>query len=91
MTLHSTINNSKYYDSDEDDAESDPKSDPLVATHTIDRKKRKATDIYTTNGNSPQKLFVNWTIPVIISLINLPIDDGVALVEVLCMCARQLL
>ena len=51
LTLHSKIKDSAYYNSDKDDAESDPKSDPLVATHTSDRKKRKVTDTDTTNGN----------------------------------------
>ena len=51
---------------------------PLVATHTSDGKKRKVTDTDTTNGNSPQKLLINQTIPVITSLINLSIADGVA-------------
>ena len=55
LTLHSKINNSAYYDSDEDDVESDPKSDPLVATHTSDGKKRKVTDTDTTNRNSAHK------------------------------------
>ena len=36
LTLQSTINNSEYYNSEENVAESDPKSDPLVATHTSD-------------------------------------------------------
>ena len=38
LTNDSTINDSAYYNSDKNDAESDPKSDPLVATHTSDRK-----------------------------------------------------
>ena len=77
MTLHSTINESAYYNSDEDDAESYPKSDPLVATHNSDRKKRKVTDTDTTNRNSPQKLLINRTIPVIIPPIYPPVADGV--------------
>ena len=48
LTIQSTIN-----DSEEDDAESDPNSNPKVAT-------------YTTNGNSPQKLILNRLIPKII-------------------------
>ena len=36
LTLQSTINDFAYYNSEEDVAESDPKSDPLVATHTSD-------------------------------------------------------
>ena len=36
LTLQSTINDYVYYNSDEDAAESDPKSDPLVDTHTSD-------------------------------------------------------
>ena len=39
LTLQSTIKYSAYYHSEEDDAESDPNSDPKVATHTFDGKK----------------------------------------------------
>ena len=52
LTLHSTINYSTYYNSDIDDAEFDPKSDPLVATNTSDGKKRKVTDTDTNNTAS---------------------------------------
>ena len=48
LTLQSTINNSEYYNSDEDDAESDPKIDQLVATHTSDRKERKEKSLILT-------------------------------------------
>ena len=54
LKLNSTINDAGYYNSDEYYAEGDPKIDPLVATRTSDRKKRKATDTATTNGNYPQ-------------------------------------
>ena len=40
-------------------AESDPKSDPLVDTHTSDGKKGKITDTDTTKGNYPHKLLTN--------------------------------
>ena len=73
MTLHSIINDPANYNSDKDDTESDPKIDPLVAPHTSDRKKRKVADTDTTNGNSPQTLLINRTIPVIILPINPPI------------------
>ena len=59
LMIHSTINNSEYYNSDEDEAESDPKSDQLVATHTSDGKKRKLPNSDTINRNSPQKLLIN--------------------------------
>ena len=36
LTLQSTINDSEYYNSEEDDAESDQKRDQLVATHISD-------------------------------------------------------
>ena len=36
LTLHSTINDSEYYNSYKDDAEIDPKKDLLVATHAGD-------------------------------------------------------
>ena len=35
-----TIKNAGYYNSDENDAEGDPKIDPKVSTHTSDGKKR---------------------------------------------------
>ena len=78
MTLDSTINNSAYYDLDEDDSESNPKIDPLVATNTSDGKKRKVTDTDTTNINSPQKLLINRTLPMIIPPTDLLIADGIA-------------
>ena len=82
LTLQSTINNYAYYNSDEDDAESDPKINQLVATHTSDVKKRKVTDNDTTNGNSQHLLSINRLIPkiipVIIPKIDLLITDGVA-------------
>ena len=53
LTIQSTINNSTYYDSEEDDAESDPNNDPRVATHI-------------NNGNSPHKLLIGRIIPDII-------------------------
>ena len=81
MTIDSTIKDSAYYNSDEDDTESDPNTDLLVATHTIDGKKRKVTDTDTTNGNSPHKLLINWTTPVIILPIEPPITDGVTAVR----------
>ena len=45
--LRSTINDYLYYNSYEDDAESDPESNQLVATHTSDGKKRKMLLILT--------------------------------------------
>ena len=53
LTIDSTIKNSAYYDSDEDDVEGDPKSDPLVASRTSEGEKIKVTDTDTTNGNYP--------------------------------------
>ena len=41
LMLKSTINDYEYYDSEEDDVKSDPKSDPLVATHTSDGNEKK--------------------------------------------------
>ena len=40
-------------------ADSNPKIDSLVDTHTSDRKKGKITDTDTNKGNSPHKLFTN--------------------------------
>ena len=59
LTTKSTIN-----DSDGDEAERDPNSDPKVAT-------------YTTNGNYPQKLFINRLIPKIILGKIVPIDQPI--------------
>ena len=56
LTLDSKINDSEYYNSDEDDAERDLKSDPLVATHISDGKKIKVTDTDTTSRIYPQNL-----------------------------------
>ena len=53
LMIQSTINDSKYYDSEEVDAESDPNSNPKVATHT-------------TNRNYEHKLLINRLIPEII-------------------------
>ena len=71
--LDSTINNSAYYYSEEYDAESDPTSDPQVATHTSDGKKLKVTDTDTTNWNAPHKLLINQLIPEIIPVAIPPI------------------
>ena len=79
--LQSTINDYSYYNSEEEDAESDPKSDQLVATHISDGNKRKVTYTDNTNGNSPQNLLINQIIPKIVSVVILPIPqiaDGVA-------------
>ena len=59
LTIQSTINNSE-----EDDAESNPNSDPKVAT-------------YTTNGNYLLKLFINRLIPKIIPGAIHPIDQPI--------------
>ena len=59
LTLQSTINDSADDHSNKNFAKSDPKSDPLVTTHTSDRKERKITDTDTTNGNSPHTLLTN--------------------------------
>ena len=77
LTIESTINNSAYYNSDKNDADSDPKSDPLVDTHTSDGKKRKVTNTDTTNGNSPKILLINRTFLVIISPIDPWLPGGI--------------
>ena len=53
LTIQSTVNDSEYYDSEENNAESDPNSDKKLAT-------------YTTNGNFPHKLLTNREIPAIV-------------------------
>ena len=82
LTLQSTINNFVYYNSEEDDVESNPNRDPKVATHVSDRKKRKVTDTDTNNVNSPHKLLINRLIPeiipVLIPTIYQTAMDGVA-------------
>ena len=78
LTLQSTINDSAYHYSEEDDTESDSNSDPKVATHTSDGKKRKVTDTETTNRNSPHKSLTDQLIPVVIPLIGQTNTDGVA-------------
>ena len=57
LMIQSTINNSE-----EDDVESDPNSNPKV-------------DTYTTNGNSPHKLLTNREIPAIIQGIIPPVNQ----------------
>ena len=78
LMIDSTRNDSTYYDLDENDAEEDPKRNPLVATHTSDRNKIKFTDTDTTNGNSPRKLLINRLVPEIIPVAILPIDQKIA-------------
>ena len=82
LTLQSTISVSADDHSDKNDAEIDPKSDQVVATHTSDGKKRKVTATDTTKGNSPYKLLTNRKIPAIIPsvipLVNQMTADGVA-------------
>ena len=78
LTVDSTLNDFAYYNSDKNDTRGDPKSDPLIATHTSDRKKRNVTDADTTNGNSPQKLLINRSIPNIIPPIDPLFTNGVA-------------
>ena len=59
LTLQSTINDSVDDHSNKNVSESDPKSDPLVATHTSGGNERKIADTDTTKGNSPRKLLTN--------------------------------
>ena len=56
-------------------SKSDPKSDPLVATHTSDRNERKITDTDTTKGNSPHKLLTKREIPAIIQGVILMVNQ----------------
>ena len=58
------------------DAKGDPESDPNVATHTIDRKKRKVTD--TSNGYLKQKILSNQITLIITTTIDPRIDNRVA-------------
>ena len=63
LTTQSTINNSE-----EDDVENDPNSDPKVAT-------------YTSNGNYPHKLFINWLIPTTIPGAIRPIEQTIQILR----------
>ena len=78
----STIKNSEDDHTNKIFSKSDPKSDPLVATHTSDRNERKITDTDTTKGNSPHKLLMSREIPAIIQgvilLVNQMTMDRVA-------------
>ena len=77
LTIQSTSNDSAYYNSEEDDAESDPTSDQKEATHTSDGNKRKLTDTDTTNVNYPRKLLINRLIPEITTVTIPPIDQTI--------------
>ena len=68
-----TINDDEYYHSGKNDAEGHPASDPKVAAHTSDGKKRTFTD--TSNGNLQQKLLINQTLPIITTTIDPRIQD----------------
>ena len=70
-----TINDAGYYNLDKNDAEDNQKSAPKVDTHTSDEKERKVTE--TTNRNPPQKLLSNRTLPIITTLIDPWIPDGI--------------
>ena len=63
LTLQSTISDSADDHSDQNDAESDPKIDQVVATHTSDGNERKVTATDSTKVNSPHKLLTNRKIP----------------------------
>ena len=64
--LQSTINSSADNNSNQNVAKSDPKSGPLVDTHTSDGRKVKITDPDTTKGNYLPKLLTHREIPAII-------------------------
>ena len=77
LTIQPTISNSVYYDSEEHNAVSDPKSDSLLDTHTSDGKERKISDTDTTNSKTPHKLILNRLIPNTISGAIRPIDQTI--------------
>ena len=77
MAIQSTISDSVYYDSEEHDVVSEPKSDLLVSTRTSYGNERKITDTDTTNGNTPHKLILNRLIPNIIRGTIRPIDQTI--------------
>ena len=78
FTLHSTISNYSYYNSEEDNAERYPNVNPKVSTQNNDRKKIKGTDTVTNNINCPRKLLINRLIPGIIPVEILSIDQTIA-------------
>ena len=74
-----TIKDAGYSESDSasaNDATSNQASDPKIATHTSDEKKRKSID--TSNRYLQQKLLRNQTLPIITTMIDPRIDDRVA-------------
>ena len=82
LTLQPTINDSSYYNSDKDDAKSNPKRNQVVGTDTSDGNERKVTATDTTKGNSAHKLITNQKIPAVILAVIPPVNqtnaDGVA-------------
>ena len=93
FTIQSTINDSAYYHSEEDDAESDLNSDQKLATHTSDGKKRRVSDTDTNNIYSPHRSLINWVFPEIIPFFIPPVDRrprlGFRKIKGLCMRAVQ--
>ena len=73
MTIQSPINDYAYYNSEEDGAASNRNSNPKVATHTSEIKKREVTDTDNTNRYYPRKLLISRIIPEIIPVAILPI------------------
>ena len=59
LTLDSTINDYADDYSNKNVAESNPKSNPLVANYTSDGNERKITGTDITKGNYPHKLLTN--------------------------------
>ena len=74
LTMQWTINDSAYYDSEEDDTESDPNRDTKLATNNSNKKKRKVTDTDTNKKYHPRKLLTNQLIPEIIP-VEIPLID----------------
>ena len=73
-----TINKAKYYESDRataSDTQSDPTSNPKTVTHTSNGNE-KVTD--SSNGNFEDRLLSNWTLPVVVLMINPSIDHMIA-------------
>ena len=71
-----TINDAEYYESDSanaNDAKGNPSSDPKIATHTSDGKKRKVMD--TSNRDLQRKLFSNRTLLIITTTMDPGMGD----------------
>ena len=71
-----TVKDAGYYDSDQNDKDGDPVSNPKVGNHTSDINKIKVT--VTSSRHLQQKLLINRTLPITTMTIDPRIPDRVA-------------